>query len=435
MTCYVGVDLGTSGCRAVAIEGDGSVRGRASVAFPPAKCDGPRVEQDPQCWWQGILAALEEVLGQIPRDEVAALAVDGTSTTVLLVDDRGRPAGPALMYNDSRARREAARIGKYMSPDSGAHGATGSLAKVLHLQESLPQARHALHQADWVTGRLLDRYGLTDENNALKLGFDPVQRVWPKFPDALGLRVDLLPQVVAPGTVLGSVAGNIANRLGLPSETRVVAGTTDGVAGVLATGARDPGEAVTSLGSTLILKVFSHRPVFAPRFGVYSHRLGERWLAGGASNSGGAVLLAYFSRDELAAMTPRLEPEIPTGLDDYPLSGPGERFPWADPKLEPRLEPRPGDDKVFFQGMLESMARIEHTGYELLARLGAPYPHAIRTVGGGAVNQPWTHMRERFLKVPVTAAEQDWAAYGTALLARDGVALASASKQEGAHTR
>ncbi|MCL5669676.1 MAG: FGGY-family carbohydrate kinase, partial [Gammaproteobacteria bacterium] len=185
-------------------------------------------------------------------------------------------------------------------------------------------------------------------------------------------------------------------------------------------GARLPGEAVTSLGSTLVMKVLSEQPIFAPQYGVYSHRLGKLWLAGAGSNSGGAVLQHYFTAQQMQAMTARLQPGHPTGLDYYPLLVPGERFPVNDPHLAPRLAPRPADDAQFFQGMLEGMARIERQAYERLAGLGAPYPVSIRSVGGGAQNEAWTKIRSRLLQVPLPNPAHTEAAYGAALLARDG---------------
>lgn len=80
-----------------------------------------------------------------------------------------------------------------------------------------------------------------------------------------------------------------------------------------------------------------------------SHRLGDAWLVGGASNTGGAVLRRFFSDAELAELTPRMDASRPTGLDYYPLTSPGERFPVNDPELQPRLEPRPADDAMFLQ--------------------------------------------------------------------------------------
>ena len=162
--------------------------------------------------------------------------------------------------------------------------------------------------------------------------------------------------------------------------------------------------------------------MFSPAHGVYSHRLGDRWLTGGASNSGGAVLAQYFSAEELRALTPLLKPDVPTGLDYYPLPSTGERFPVNDPALAPRLSPRPADRVVFLQGLLEGIARIEARGYELLAELGAPRLTALWTGGGGAQNPAWERIRARALKVEMRHARSEQAAYGSALLAAGVIA-------------
>ncbi len=130
------------------------------------------------------------------------------------------------------------------------------------------------------------------------------------------------------------------------------------------------------------------------------------------------MLLHYFSLAEISRMTALLKPDQPTGLDYYPLLSAGERFPVNDPQLAPRLEPRPKDDAVFFQGMLEGIAAIEKTGYRRLAELGAPWPEKVITTGGGAANHAWQTIRSRCLGIPVVAAEHQQAAYGAALLAR-----------------
>jgi hypothetical protein len=107
-------------------------------------------------------------------------------------------------------------------------------------------------------------------------------------------------------------------------------------------------------------------------------------------------------------------------LHFYPLPGPGERFPRNEPNLAPRLTPRPDDDALFLQGLLEGLAAIEWAGYRLLARLGAPYPSRVWTAGGGAANLAWTAIRARLVGVPVVRARHSEAAYGAALLARQG---------------
>ena len=152
------------------------------------------------------------------------------------------------------------------------------------------------------------------------------------------------------------------------------------------------------------------------RYGIYSHRLADRWLCGGASNTGGAVLTQFFSRERIAALEARLAPEQPTHLNYYPLAAVGERFPHANGSLEPRMEPRPQDDARFLQGLLEGIAAIEKEGYCRLKEFGAPPLNQVFTVGGGSRNEPWRRIRERILDIPIRKGFAD-AAYGTALIA------------------
>ena len=205
----------------------------------------------------------------------------------------------------------------------------------------LPNLHCILHQADWLNRKLGSDDFITDENNALKTGYDPVARAWPTWLESLGLPHVRLPKVVPVGTPIGKIDAIAASFLGIPAGITLAAGTTDGCATFLASGASRVGEGATALGSTIVLKLLSDRPIFAPQYGIYSHRLGDRWLAGGASNCGGRTLASFWSPEELAALTARTTPEIPTGLDYYPLPATGERFPIADATLAPRLTPRP----------------------------------------------------------------------------------------------
>ncbi|MBX6322105.1 MAG: FGGY-family carbohydrate kinase [Rhodospirillaceae bacterium] len=419
---FLGLDVGTSGVRACAVDAAGEPVATAETAMPAPRRDGPAVEHDPEVWWQATVDTLHALRGTIDLARLRRIAVDGTSGTLLLVDAAGRPLTPGLMYNDARAAEPAGRIAAVAPPESGAHGPTSALAKLLHVLAEGREAgaAHAVHQADWIAGRLTGRQGVSDENNALKLGYDPVARRWPGWLDALGVPRPLLPTVLTPGLTIGRVSAKAAAALGLSDTTEIVAGTTDGVAAFLATRAAAVGDAVTSLGTTLVVKVMSERPVFAPAQGVYSHRLGDRWLAGGASNSGGAALLAHFDAATIEALTPRLDPEHPTGLHYYPLPAPGERFPIADPAMPSRTEPRPADDATFLQALLEGIAEVEALAYARLAEFGAPRPRRVLSVGGGSRNAAWERIRGRVLGVPVATAARTDAAYGTALLALAG---------------
>ncbi|MES9970729.1 MAG: FGGY-family carbohydrate kinase, partial [Candidatus Thiodiazotropha sp.] len=329
MDLYIGIDLGTSGCRAIAIDTTGSLQASASRPLPRPQSRQPQQSrQDPEVWWRTLLEVLTEIATAGGDNRIRGIAVDGTSSTLLLTDPQGKPLTPALMYNDSSSVEQLPLLQSVAAEGSPVLSATSSLAKLLHLAQGLSIDRYlARHQADWILGRLCDDYRFSDENNVLKLGYDPIQREWPAWLTDLQLAVDALPEVVPCGTPVGKLCRQVAEATGLAQGIPIVAGTTDGNAAFLATGANQIGEAVSSLGSTLVLKILADRPIFAAQFGVYSHRLGERWLVSGASNSGGAVLDHYFSRDEMARMSSDLKPDQATGLDYYPLLSPGERFP------------------------------------------------------------------------------------------------------------
>jgi hypothetical protein len=423
MDCFIGVDLGTSGCRAVAVDTAGRELATAAVALTaPRRGPDGRSEQDPALWWRAVLAVLGDLAPRLCPHRPRALALDATATTVVAVAPDGEPLCPAMMYDDARAITQAATVAASAPPDSPVHGASTSLSKLLFLAESLhpPAGSLALHQADWVLGRLSGRFGVSDWNNCLRLGYDPAREAWPDWLNGLDLGGLRLPVVVAPGHPVGVVDPAVAAATGLPAELMVHAGTTDSTAAVLAAGARRPGDGVTVLGSTLAVKLVCSHPVSAPAFGVYSHRLGDLWLAGGASNSGGAVLRGLLPDTDIAALSTQLRPDAPTGLDYYPLLHPGERFPVNDPRWPPRLSPRPEDDALFLQGLLEGMAAIEARGYTLLRELGAPPLRRVASIGGGAANEAWRRIRETALRIPVVRARRQQAAYGAACLARWG---------------
>jgi D-ribulokinase len=413
---FLGLDLGTSGARAVVVD-----ETCAQVAsFRSAMADHGANHRDPAVWWAAAQAALRGVLARVDAQAVRAVAVDGTSGTMLALDAARQPLGEGLMYNDPCTDAGILqRIAAHAPATSAAHGATSGAARAMLLARRAP--RTVLHQADWISGHLSGQV-VTDANNALKTGYDPVAARWPDWMVTAGVDVALLPAVVEPGDRIGPVTAKAAAELGFAPGCIVVAGTTDGCASFLATGASEAGDGVTALGTTLTVKLLSDRPIFAPEYGIYSHRILGQWLAGGASNSGGAALLAHFTPDQMAALSALIDPEARTGLDYYPLPAVGERFPIADPARAPRITPRPARDADFLHALFEGVAGIEALAFHRLAELGAPPLRSVRSVGGGASNAVWSRIRARLLGVPMVAPQSDEAAFGTALLAMRGAA-------------
>ena len=210
---YAGVDFGTSGCRLILINQCNQLRYEARIRYPK------NAVQSPQLWWQALLKLLSELPCSM-REKLRAISIDGTSGTLLLSDGKGKPSSPVLMYNDTQAWQEAADIATIAPDQSGAHGVGGSLSKLLFLLKQYPHKdhAHALHQADWIANRLLGQWGFSDENNSLKLGYDPITRQWPQWLASLNFAQHLLPKVTATGQCLGTISMAMAQLLQLPNN-------------------------------------------------------------------------------------------------------------------------------------------------------------------------------------------------------------------------
>ncbi|MDJ0723502.1 MAG: FGGY-family carbohydrate kinase [Prochloraceae cyanobacterium] len=409
----LGIDFGTSGARGIVIDRANKVLTKVDLKFANLK------ENNLALNWQIALFNLIEKIPLETRKKIGAIAINGTSSTVLLCDRIGNPLAEPIWYNDNRGLEVLDKLKKVAPPNHVVLSATSSLAKLFWWQEKpvYKDARYFLHQADWLAFLLDGKLGISDYHNALKLGYDPGNLCYPNWLDNLPIR-DILPEVLAPGTAIKEIKPEIGDRFGLPKSCIVYTGTTDSIAAFLASGAKTPGEAVTSLGSTLVLKLLSRNRVDNAQYGIYSHKLGDLWLTGGASNTGGAVLAKFFTPEELIKYSDRIDTNTIGSLDYYPLLKPGERFPINDPNLKPKLAPRPQDPKEFLHGLLESMAKIEARGYQLLQDLGADRLTKVYTAGGGAKNQVWSKIRQRYLQVDVIESVNTSAAYGTALLAK-----------------
>jgi D-ribulokinase len=408
----LGVDLGSSGVRLALVSRDGQPISQLTSPYP-------RPFADPEGWHQGLISLTRQL--PLPlRRQVGAIALDGTSGTLLLCRPDGSPAaaalGQALPYH--RACPEQAGLAKAIAGGGPAASANGSLARALQLLASAEADGQAgpwllRHQADWLMGWLLGDWRWGEEGNNLRLGWDLQQHRWRGAINAQPWSA-ALPAVRASGDTLGCLHPSSSAALGLPPHCRVVAGSTDANAAVLAA---DPSEldGVAVLGTTLVLKQWSPQPITGP--GVSCHRLAGRWLVGGASNAGAGVLRRFFSDAQLVELSRQIDPSRGSGLQLRPLPGRGERFPIDDPTLEPVLEPRPVSDVLFLQALLEGLARIEAAGWQRLQALGAPAVRRVISVGGGAVNPQWRRIRAQCLGLPVLNRAGWSAALGMARLA------------------
>ncbi len=439
----VGLDLGTSGARAVAVDPSGRVVAEGAADLPAPKQALPPgwFEQEPEEWWAAARTALAAMSAGLEGTTVEALATSSTSGTVCLVDEGGAALGPALMYSDGRARAEAEAVqaaGQALAERLGYRfAASFALPKLLWLARYRPAdvaaARWFLAPADYLAGRLTGVWGVSDWSNALKTGYDLLDLAWPPFIGALGLPLDRFPTVVAPGTPVGRVSPGAAQATGLAAGIPVLAGVTDGCASQFSTGTVAPGDWNSTLGTTLVVKGVSSTLVHDPLGRIYSHRHPEgHWLPGAASTTGGEAISARFAPEALARLNAQALEAAPTSLLVYPLARRGERFPFVHPEAEGFILGASDDPLTLYTAHLEGVAYVERLSYEVLAGIGFAVGDTLYVAGGANRSPAWLQLRAditgRRLAVPQTSG----AAMGAAVLAAGRVwhgGLTSAARQ------
>lgn len=434
----LGLDIGTQGARAIVCDANGSILAQASEQFAPPRhvelLPPGWVEQSPADWWDAAVECLSGVTeemrhsGLSPAD-IGAIAVDSTSGTVVAVDDQGSPLRPAIMYNDTRAVHEASACNSAGSDltDKLAYkfSAAFALPKILwvkHHEADIYERAIFLHAADYIVGRLIGSFGVSDTSNALKTGYDLIDGRWPDFVESqLGVPSAKLPSVVRPGTVIGEVSAECSRQTGLVRSASVVAGVTDGTAGFLASGAVKVGDWNSTIGTTLVIRGVSSNLIKDPQGRIYSHAHPDGyWLPGGASNCGAECLRQLFQGRDLDHLNAYVPQYSPTMLLVYPLVRTGERLPFVNPNAEGFIIGEPRDSRDLYAAYLEGVGYVERWCYELLGELGAEIGDTIYTTGGGARSPEWMQVRADILGKRVVRPASTECAMGTAAVAASG---------------
>ena len=423
MTIVLGIDLATADARVQALDADtGETLAGLFQAIPVTGADGERTQ--PAVYGdvvRGLLGGVTARLGTRAR-EVGALCITGTSGTVVPVDARGVPVGDAVLYDDPRGADQLRALG---AAGLGIRP-SGALARAAWMHAAAPAARYVF-SPDVVAAALAGHLLPSDTSHALKSGIDPVAAAWDLAAlDAVGLPRDRMPELVAPGRIIGEV--DRPATLGLPAGVAIVSGMTDGSTGQIATGAVADGDTVGVLGTTLVLKAVSSRNVVDGAAGIYSHVApdGLFW-PGGASNAGAGVLRGGVTAGiDPAQRTERIDAFGPAGLVAYPLPRPGERFPVADPDFagfSVALDGRPHDTVdpiVRFRAVYEGVAFVERLGLERLADLGVEQ-RRHHLAGGAAASELWNRIRATALGRPVVVTAGAGSARGAAVLAASAI--------------
>lgn len=439
MDYTLGIDLGTQSVRALAVADSGAVLGSGVQRLTSHK-NGVRHEQNPEEWWQAVAGACRQAMAGLPPEALQAVAVDGTSGTILLIDRAGRPLTSGLMYDDGRASQEARRVNEVGADIWQEMGysrmqpswALPKLLWLLHEHASLATGTRLAHQTDFIYRRLIGHEAPADTSSALKTGYDLLHLCWPQSVlEQLGVPESILPPVVLPGQQIGTISPQAASETGLPTGVPVLAGMTDGCAAQIGSGAMSVGSWNAVLGTTLVLKGVTHDLIHDPLGVVYSHRSPDKaWLPGGASSSGAGILTTRFPGYDLDTLAERASQRGLVNILAYPLATGGERFPFAAPQAESFVLGEPADEVDLYAALLQGVAFVERLCFDYLDLLGAPLDGELRLTGGGTRAPCWNQLRASALARPVSIPVSTEPALGMAILAASrGRQLASVAER------
>jgi xylulokinase len=429
MTALVGVDVGTSSTKAIAIDPDGTIIGHAQAEYPVSLPRPGHAEQDPDLWWQ----AAEAALADLGAEDVAAIGLSGQMHGLVLLDDRLRPLRPAILWNDQRTAAECAEIEATVGLErlialTGNRALTGFTApKLLWVRRHEPgvyrRIAHVLLPKDYVRLRLTGEL-VTDVSDASgTLLFDVGARTWSE--QMLNL-LDFPREWFPPALESGSPSGTTS--AGVP----VAAGAGDQAAGALGVGVDRPGSVSVALGTSGVVFGVLPAPAADPRGTAHTfcHAVPGTWHAMGVMLSAAGALdwlhtsvLPGSSIEALLEAAAAWEPGC-QGLQFAPYLS-GERTPHTDPAVRGAFVgiALSHDSGALVRAVLEGVAYGLRDSLELLRGLGLR-PSAGRVGGGGSRSELWRRIVASVLGLPleITAAD-DAAALGAAMLG--GVAAGS----------
>jgi xylulokinase len=442
-TVFLGIDISTTGAKALLVSGDGKV---ISSATTPLTLSSPHPlwsEQDPLAWWEGVAQSIRRALLQaaLGGESVAAIGLTGQMHGLVLLDQAGAVLRPAILWNDQRTGAQCDEIRTRLGFErlvqiTGNNALTGFTApKILWVQQNEPEvyarAGHILLPKDYIRYRLTGEFAMDKADGSGTILFDLKSRDWsPEVVETLGIPADWLPPTFEGPEVTGFVSAQAAGETGLSAGTPVMAGGGDQAAGAVGVGAVEAGIVSLALGTSGVVFATTEGAYVEPqgRLHAFCHALPGRWHFMGVMLSAAGSLQWY--RDELApgsSFEELLAPaaNIPPGSEGL-LFLPyltGERTPHPDPLARGAfvgLTVRHTQAHLT-RSVLEGVAYGLRDSFELIKTAGKIEVRQVRVSGGGARSQLWRQiLADVFGADLVTVNTTEGAAYGAALLAGVG---------------
>ncbi len=441
---FLGIDVSTTGAKALLIDEKGAVRASATTPLTLSTPKPLWSEQDPHEWWTGTTASIRRALAEAGASaaEVATVGLTGQMHGLVLLDGSHEVLRPAILWNDQRTGAQCdairARMGgrARLVKVTGNDALTGFTApKILWVREHEPavyaKARLVLLPKDYVRLRLTGVAAMDKADGSGTLLFDLGQRGWSKeVLDKLEIPAEWLPPTYEGPEETGRVTAAAAAATGLREGPPVMAGGGDQAAGAVGAGAIRPGVVALTLGTSGVVFVTTDRPLVEPegRLHAFCHAVPGKWHFMGVTLSAAGSLQWYHdtlapseSFDALATEAGQA-PAGSEGLVFLPYLS-GERTPYPDPLARASFVGLTVRHRRahMTRSVLEGVAFSMRDCFALLKQAGVGDVRQVRVAGGGAKSALWRRICASVLGVElVTVNSTEGAAYGAALLAGVG---------------
>jgi xylulokinase len=455
MSLLLGIDVGTSGTKAILVDRRGKVWARATVEYPLYSPQPGWSEQRPEDWWAATVEAVGQVLAQagVKGERVVGLGLSGQMHGSVFLDRAGEVIRPALLWNDQRTVRQCEWITRAVGARRVVEETcnpvlTGFQApKIIWLRDQEPAHYERLAQVllpkDYVRYRLTGEYATEVSDASGTALLNVPRRCWSEVMlSKTGIDRDWLPRVYESPEVTGTITPAVAALTGLKAGTPVVGGGGDQAAGGVGNGIVEPGAVSCTTGTSGVVFAYLEEPALDSKLRTHTfcHAVPGKWHVMGVMLSAGGSL--RWLRDALCGEERAVATQL--GQDPYEIMTAeaatvppgseglvflpyltGERTPYPDPHAR----------GVFFglglhherrhlvRAVLEGVAFGLRDSFDLIAGLGLEMPE-VRASGGGARSRVWRQIQAEVSGRAMSVINVDeGAALGAALLAGVGSGL------------
>jgi xylulokinase len=444
VSTLIGIDLGTSGVKILAIDNHGKILASVSEEYPLIQPRDGWTEQKAEEWWQAVISGIQKILNtpEVNKNSIQALALSGQMHGSVFLDKNNQVIRNPILWNDTRTLEQCQKITQIVGEKNliamvGNPALEGfTLPKLLWLRDNEPdnysQLQTMMLPKDYIVYRLTGRLCTEVSDAAGSLLLDVKQRKWSsELCHKLDIDSSILPEILESVDLAGTLTDLAANETGLSKSVKVIAGGADNACGAVGNGIVSEGIILASIGSSGVVLGSTDTMQYDPygRIHSFNHAVPQKWYLMGVTLSAG-LSMRWLKNDLLNQdydIINKKAARIPAGSEGV-LFLPylyGERTPHRDPKARGAFIGLSGihNQAHLIRAIFEGVAFALKDSFELIKALGVQ-PREVRMTGGGAKSMLWRQiLADIFNNEVCTMQADEGPAFGAAIIAGVGAGI------------